>query len=170
MSQEKTAGCLLEVRAIMLNAQDLRSLLPHRGEAIRIIDSAFYDPTTNGSEIVAYKKLTRDDPYFIGHFPEKPVYPGHWQIESMCLASALLCKLMNPCMIGNPAFIGLEGKTQFKRPIIPGDSIEIHASFIETLPVRGGGLKYVFSASIERDNKTVSSIERILGGIFPENI
>ena len=60
----------------------LRKILPHRGNAL-MIDGISYDPK-KPDEIIATKRLRRWDPLFDGHFPDNPIFSGHFLEECMC--------------------------------------------------------------------------------------
>ncbi|KKQ50619.1 MAG: 3-hydroxyacyl-[acyl-carrier-protein] dehydratase FabZ [Parcubacteria group bacterium GW2011_GWD2_38_11] len=158
------------LKPIVLDTADLKMLLPHRDLAIGILDEAFYNPTKNANELIAFKKTVPDDPYFIGHYPGNPVLPGHWQYEAMCLASALLFKQLHFGLIGNPAIVGTDGKMRFQRPVFPGDDLTIHSELIGDRIIPGKGAHYYFSTCIKRGTEKISFIEKLIGSFFPEKI
>ena len=43
-----------------------------------------------GDRIVAYKNITTNEPFFMGHFPGKQVMPGVLIVEAMAQASGIL--------------------------------------------------------------------------------
>jgi len=82
--------------------------------------------------ITAKKSVTFNEPFFEGHFPENPIYPGVLLIEGMAQTSGFLIKKKyikegeNPL----PLFLGIEN-AKFLRKIIPGDIIYYHASIVQ---------------------------------------
>ena len=44
----------------------------------------------NGKRIKALKNVTINEPFFIGHFPHRPVMPGVLMLEALAQAAALL--------------------------------------------------------------------------------
>jgi len=139
--------------------RQIATILPHEGWALGIDNAAYSLDAPD--EITAKKILKEDDPYFFGHFPGNSILPGHWQIEFICLAAALLCKMKFPDATGYPTVVGFEG-VSFKRIIRPGNMIEISAKFNEYLKVHGIP-QYFLSGEIRLNGKIASKIKEIRG-------
>lgn len=78
--------------------------------------------------IVALKNVTINEPFFIGHFPRRPVMPGVLIVESMAQAAALLSFASLPSTQGKDFVYYLAGVdgARFKRPVEPGDALTLH--------------------------------------------
>ena len=74
MSEEK----LMDIEEIMRH-------LPHRYPFLMVDRVVSCDP---GQDIVAYKNITVNEPFFQGHFPIKPVMPGVLIIEALPATTA----------------------------------------------------------------------------------
>jgi 3-hydroxyacyl-[acyl-carrier-protein] dehydratase len=70
------------------------------------------------------KRVRGDEPYFVGHYPGHPLYPGVFLIEAVLQAAR--------------AYLDREGKlsrlvevvsTRFLAPVQPGDTLEVHCDF-----------------------------------------
>ncbi len=116
------------------------SVIPHRFPFL-LVDRVvkLHSPTTDddrtGSEIVAIKNVTINEPFFPGHFPKRPIMPGVLIVEAMAQAAALLC--IRPIPPGAERWdfyiVGIkEGK--FRRPVVPGDRLELHAKCLRDKP------------------------------------
>ena len=57
----------------MMDIEDIRRHLPHRYPFLFVDRVVSIDP---GVSIEAYKNLSINEPYFDGHFPGNPVFPG----------------------------------------------------------------------------------------------
>ena len=66
---------------------DILKYLPHR-EPFLFVDDVM--EINKGSDIHAIKRLTGDEDYFRGHFPDNPVMPGVIIIEALAQASGIL--------------------------------------------------------------------------------
>jgi 3-hydroxyacyl-[acyl-carrier-protein] dehydratase len=80
---------------------------------------------------VGIKNVTINEPQFLGHFPGNPVFPGVLIIEGMAQTAGALCVLAqlggaNP---GKVYFLTID-KAKFRKPVIPGDTIEYHMTKI----------------------------------------
>lgn len=106
--------------------------LPHRYPFLLVDRVLDYAP---GEWLLARKNVTANEPYFAGHFPQKPIMPGVLLIEAMAQACGLLAFVTREhepgarLPDGAPLFylVGVDG-AKFKRPVVPGDSVEFRAS------------------------------------------
>jgi 3-hydroxyacyl-[acyl-carrier-protein] dehydratase len=76
---------------------------------------------------VGIKNVTINEPQFLGHFPEKPVMPGVLVIEGMAqTACVLTLRRLAPSEKQRFVFFLTIDKAKFRKPAIPGDTIEYH--------------------------------------------
>ncbi|MFP4281953.1 MAG: bifunctional UDP-3-O-[3-hydroxymyristoyl] N-acetylglucosamine deacetylase/3-hydroxyacyl-ACP dehydratase [Opitutales bacterium] len=80
----------------------------------------------NDDELRAIKNVTINEPFFQGHFPGNPVMPGVLQLESMAQASGILM-LRRVSSEGKVAFFMSADNVKFRRAVVPGDQLELHA-------------------------------------------
>ena len=72
---------------VEINTEEIQEFLPHRYPMLLV------DRVTEivlGDRIVAYKNITTNEPFFMGHFPGKQVMPGVLIVEAMAQASGIL--------------------------------------------------------------------------------
>lgn len=101
--------------------------LPHRFPFLLVDRVLEYEV---GKHIVALKNVTYNEPFFIGHFPRHPVMPGVLVIEALAQAAAILAFKtagIRPSDGNIVYFAGID-EARFKRPIVPGDQIHLHAA------------------------------------------
>jgi len=113
-----------------LTAVDIREilrLLPHRYPFVmidRIIDM-------RGDEYaIGIKNVTFNEPHFLGHFPDNPVMPGVLMIEGMAQTAGVLCLRNMPSNGPRSMYFLTIDKAKFRKPAVPGDTIEYHVSKI----------------------------------------
>jgi 3-hydroxyacyl-[acyl-carrier-protein] dehydratase len=116
----------------MAEQMDIRwilSLLPHRYPLL-LVDRVL--ELERRKRIVAIKNVTFNEPFFQGHFPQQPVFPGVLLIEAMAQAGGLMLlqeveqadrdrKLLY--------FVGIEA-AKFRRPVFPGDQLRFEVEVV----------------------------------------
>jgi len=135
----------------IFDIQAIEKILPHRYPLLlvdRVLD------ITPGKNITAIKNVTRNEPFFNGHFPNQPVMPGVLIVEAMAQAGGILMlyELENPSekLI---YFTGID-KVKFRRPVTPGDQLrlEIELTKVFKTTCKMKGKAYV-------DDKVVATAE-----------
>jgi len=108
-----------------------------------------------GEYLVALKNVTVNEPYFMGHFPVRPVMPGVLIIEAMAQATGLLAFRTLGVPPENILYylVGIN-KAKFRRPVEPGDQLVLFAEIQRS--IRG---VWCFGARAEVDGKEVAAAE-----------
>lgn len=135
---------------------DLEKLLPHRFTAL-MIDGIIYDPR-DPHIITASKKISLDDTWLIGHFPEKPIFPGHCLIELVCLTAAALVKCSFYKVEGLP-IVARIGEVSFKGPALPGDDLTIQVELLNEVK----GIFFTFNGRVLKDGKVICEVKNLKG-------
>jgi 3-hydroxyacyl-[acyl-carrier-protein] dehydratase len=85
-----------------------------------------------GKRILAVKNVSNNEPQFVGHFPGRPIMPGVLILEAMAQAAGILVFRTQDQKPGSHAvyyYAGID-EARFKRPVVPGDRLEIEASIL----------------------------------------
>lgn len=129
----------------MMDVVEIRKYLPHRYPFLLVDRVVELIPAKS---IVAYKNLTVNEPFFNGHFPDQPVFPGVLLTEAMAQAAGILgFKTMNKTPEDGSIyyFVGAD-KLRFKRPCVPGDRVMLRANIISE---KRGIWKFGVSADVD---------------------
>lgn len=108
---------------------EIRAHLPHRYPFLLVDRVVSIDL---GESIHAYKNLSINEPYFDGHFPDEPVFPGVLLVEAMAQTAGILgFKTMDKTPADGSIYylVGVDG-LRFKRPCVPGDRVDLFASIV----------------------------------------
>ncbi len=106
--------------------------LPHRYPFL-LVDRVI--ECVPGESLVAIKNVSANEPYFLGHFPGRPVMPGVIIIEALAQASGLLAFATADYSPDDDAllyFVGID-KARFRRPVEPGDQLLMTIRLLRTL-------------------------------------
>jgi 3-hydroxyacyl-[acyl-carrier-protein] dehydratase len=142
---------------------DILRILPHRYPFL-LIDRVL--ELERMKRIVALKNVTITEPFFQGHFPDKPIMPGVLVVEAIAQAGGLLLLTEVPnrdemLMV----FTGIE-KARFRRPVVPGDQlrIEVEVRAWRITAARLEGKAYVDGKVAAEATVTCRLVPRVMGG------
>lgn len=132
---------------VEINIEEIHELLPHRYPFLLV------DRVTEivlGDSISAYKNITTNEPFFMGHFPGKQVMPGVLIVEAMAQASGILgFKTMDKKPEDGSIyyFVGADN-LRFKRPAVPGDKLILNSKVVTN---KKGIWKFDCNAMVESE-------------------
>ncbi len=112
--------------ANQLDIQEVLRRLPHRYPFLLVDRVLEWHP---GESIRALKNVTVNEPFFMGHFPERPVMPGVIIIEALAQAAGVLLFLTADAVPDKSMrfyFAGID-KARFRKPVLPGDQLILTA-------------------------------------------
>lgn len=107
-----------------MEVQEILKLIPHRYPFLmidRVIES------DGEKRLVAIKNVSINEPFFEGHFPEKPVMPGVLILEALAQASAVLAgTMLKPNEFHDYLYLfAAIDNVRFKHIVQPGDQLRL---------------------------------------------
>ncbi|WP_319002293.1 3-hydroxyacyl-ACP dehydratase FabZ [Dechloromonas denitrificans] len=132
-------------RVDLMDIHEILEHLPHRYPFL-LVDRVL--EVVPGKSIHAYKNITMNEPYFVGHFPHHPVMPGVLIMEALAQAAGILSfKTMDTKPDANSVFyfVGID-ECRFKKPVMPGDQLHLHVQIARQMR---GIWKYVAEARVD---------------------
>jgi len=133
-----------------MDIYEVLEYLPQRYPILMIDKVKECDP---GKRIVAIKNVSANEPQFLGHFPGRPIMPGVLILEAMAQAAGVMVfsAMDRPQMEHSLYYyVGID-KARFKKPVVPGDVLELEVNFERSL--RGIGK---FNCVARVDGQTVA--------------
>jgi 3-hydroxyacyl-[acyl-carrier-protein] dehydratase len=134
-----------------MNIDAILKMLPHRYPFL-LIDRVL--ELEAGTKVVALKNVSINEPFFQGHFPGVPVFPGVLVIEAVAQACGIVALSANPDMSGRVVYLAAVDGFRFRKPVIPGDQLRIT---VEKIAEKRSIWK--FQALVEVDGKKVAEGE-----------
>ena len=140
---------------------NIQNYLPHRYPFL-LIDKII--EIKKGEMITAQKNVSNNEPFFQGHFPDYPVFPGVLLLEAMAQATAILDVQSNDRDMSKHLyyFVGIDN-ARFKKQVVPGDIILINAKLVQSKSE-----VHKFSADCKVDGDVVCKAD-LIGAIRPKN-
>src|ERR687886_1189430 len=107
-----------------IDIQRIVAMIPHRYPFLMI--DRVVDVVPNESA-VGVKNVSINEPFFQGHFPQRPVMPGVLIIEAMAqTAAVLVVHTLGPESEGKLVYFMSVDNARFRRPVFPGDRLDVH--------------------------------------------
>lgn len=113
-----------------LDIEAIKEILPHRYPFL-LVDRIL--ELVPGKRAVGLKNVTCNEPFFQGHFPQRSIMPGVLVIEIMAQVGGVMILAVEEHR-GKLAYIGTVDNAKFRKPIVPGDTLEVT---VELLRLRG---------------------------------
>ncbi len=129
----------------MMDIHQILKKLPHRYPILLVDRVVEFEKNVH---IKALKNVSINEPYFVGHFPHRPVMPGVLMLEALAQTCALLSfSSMDKDVDENTVyyFAGIDG-ARFKRPVEPGDQLWLEANVIRH---KSGIYKFATKATVD---------------------
>lgn len=136
-----------------MDIHEILEHLPHRYPFLLVDKVVDYKP---GEYLIGVKNVSFNEPFFTGHFPQRPVFPGVLIMEALAQATGLLAfKTQGKKPDGSSLyyFAGIDN-CRFKQPVEPGDQL-----FLEVKLMTTKRNIWKFSAEAKVDGKVVASAE-----------
>jgi 3-hydroxyacyl-[acyl-carrier-protein] dehydratase len=117
---------LADASAPALHIDAILKRLPHRYPFLLVDRVLEYQLD---KRIRALKNVTCNEPFFGGHFPERPVMPGVMIIEALAQTAGILCFLSANVIPDEQTrfyFVGID-QARFRKPVEPGDQLLLTA-------------------------------------------
>lgn len=139
----------------VMNIKEIKNYLAHRYPFLlvdRVIDFEA------GKNLTAIKNVTVNEPFFNGHFPDRPIMPGVLIIEALAQATGLLgFRTIDGEPQENVLYMLVAvNKARFKRQVIPGDQLELYAEL-----VKRRGKMWIFKTEARVDGQVAAVAEII---------
>ena len=112
----------------VLEIDRILQVLPHRYPFV-LVDRV--TDVTPHKKISGHKCVSMNEPWFLGHFPSRPIMPGVLILEAMAQLGGLLAYASEPFDPSGSLmyFLGID-KAKFRRPVIPGDRLDLEVSVL----------------------------------------
>ena len=135
------------VEAIDVNR--IMEMIPHRYPFLMIDRVVDIVPDMKATGV---KNVTINEPYFAGHFPERPVMPGVLIIEAMAQTAAVfVVHTLGPESEGKLVYFMSVDGARFRKPVEPGDQLHVEVS-----KQRSRGNVWKFTGEAKVDGKLVA--------------
>jgi 3-hydroxyacyl-[acyl-carrier-protein] dehydratase len=132
-------------QSVTLDIEQIKKLLPHRAPMLFVERLGDIVP---GESATGYKAVSLNEPFFMGHFPERAVMPGVLIVEAMAqTAGALVVHSLGEEAARAVYFMTIE-QARFRKPVVPGNLLRMP---VKKLRQRGPVWKFEGKAFVGED-------------------
>lgn len=105
-----------------MDIQEILEYLPHRYPFLLVDRVLAIEP---GLSLIGLKNVSFNEPFFLGHFPQRPIMPGVLILEALAQATGILAFKSDGVRPDRQSMYYLAGvdNARFKRPVGPGDQL-----------------------------------------------
>jgi|RhiMethySRZTD1v2_1073278.scaffolds.fasta_scaffold1137335_1 beta-hydroxyacyl-ACP dehydratase FabZ len=115
-----------------LDIQGILDVLPHRYPFLLVDRIESIDET----KTVGIKNVSFNEPFFTGHFPDNPVFPGVLIVEAMAQVAGLMVMHNMEDRHHKIVMLAKIEEAKFIRPVRPGDQMRIEITMLHLRPTR----------------------------------
>jgi 3-hydroxyacyl-[acyl-carrier-protein] dehydratase len=102
---------------------EVMEMIPHR-QPFLMIDKV--EDIVVRQSATGIKNVTINEPFFLGHFPVRPVMPGVLIIEAMAqTAAVLVVETLGEDALGKLVYFMTIENARFRKPVVPGDQLKL---------------------------------------------
>ena len=133
----------------VLLIKDIKKLIPHRKPMLMLDKVVILKPFVKATGV---KNVKKDEIFFKGHFPNKPIMPGVFIIEALAQAASVLVMYSLNMTSDNKIvyFMSLEN-AKFRKPVTPNCVLKLNV-----VQKQHRGLVWKFSGFAEVNNVKVA--------------
>jgi 3-hydroxyacyl-[acyl-carrier-protein] dehydratase len=109
---------------VILDVKEITKILPHRYPFL-LVDKIIY-LNLEENVIIGQKNVTINEQFFQGHWPQVPIMPGVLILEALAQTGGILIHKKGYCQ--KIAVLLNINNAKFRKPVVPGDVLTLHAS------------------------------------------
>lgn len=114
---------------VKLDILKIQEFLPHRYPFLLVDKVVECEP---GVRLLAVKNVTYNEPFFQGHFPHAPIFPGVLIMEALAQATGLLASQSDDSLARQVTYyLAAIDNARFKRPVVPGDQLMLEIKYLK---------------------------------------
>ena len=108
---------------MIYNSNEIQAIIPHRFPFLYV--DGIEEIDQEKKTIKGIKNVSVNEYPFLGHFPQKHVFPGVLIVEALAQTGCVLL-MTEPQNKGKIGYLAGINHMRFYRPVIPGDQLELY--------------------------------------------
>ena len=112
---------------MIINLDEIKDLIPHRDPFLFVDKCTIIEPGKKG---VSERFFSKDEYFFVGHFPNNPIVPGVIIVEAMAQTAGIVVSYKLKNYKEKSVLFMSVSKAKFRKPILPNDNICFEVKFL----------------------------------------
>lgn len=112
--------------SVTMDLAAIKRCLPHRYPFL-FVDRVL---ELEDDRAVGIKNITGNEPFFQGHFPERPIMPGVLIVEALAQVGGIMMLSKNENQ-GKIAYLASVNHARFRKPVVPGDQLRLEVKLVK---------------------------------------
>ena len=117
-----------------LEIDEIKKLIPHRDPFLFVDTCEIIKPGEHGK---SEKLFSKDEYFFKGHFPDKPIVPGVIIVEAMAQTAGIVVSYRLREFEEKSVLFMSVNKAKFRKPVLPNERVSFEVKFVNSV-------KYVY--------------------------
>ena len=102
----------------------IRKILPHRFPFLLVDRVLEHEPARR---VLALKNVTYNEPFFQGHWPDRPIMPGVLIVEALAQAGGIMIADIIDSRLRAALIVAIDN-VKIRRPVVPGDQLHLEVT------------------------------------------
>lgn len=102
----------------------IMKILPHRFPFLLVDRVLEHEPARR---VLALKNVTCNEPFFQGHWPERPIMPGVLIIEALAQAGGIMLAEVIDTRVRAALIVAID-QVKIRKPVVPGDQLRLEVT------------------------------------------
>ena len=115
---------------MILNTDEIKKLIPHRHPFL-FVDTCEIIKT--GEHGKSEKLFSKDEYFFKGHFPDKPIVPGVIIVEAMAQTAGIVVSYKLREFEEKSVLFMSVNKAKFRKPVLPNERVSFEVKFVNSV-------------------------------------
>ena len=115
---------------MIIELDEIKSLIPHRDPFLFVDKCTIMEPGKVG---FSERFFSKNEYFFVGHFPDNPIVPGVIIVEAMAQTAGIVVSHQFKHIKDKSVLFMSVNKARFRKPILPDQNISFQVNFLNNV-------------------------------------
>jgi 3-hydroxyacyl-[acyl-carrier-protein] dehydratase len=115
---------------MIINLDEIKNLIPHRDPFLFVDKCKIIEPGKKG---VSERYFSREEYFFVGHFPNNPIVPGVIIVEALAQTAGIVVSHQFKDIKDKSVLFMSVSKARFRKPILPNQNVRFEVNYLNNV-------------------------------------